>query len=170
MAITQAEVKRAFHYNPTNGQFTWLEYVEPGRKKRRHHGLGAVGTRAGSITKKGYRTIRYNDVRYYEHHLVWLYVFGYFPVELDHVNGDGTDNSLKNLREATRSQQSMNTAIRKDNRTGFRGVSRRKNGTYFASIRILGKTKYLGVFKTAELASVAYKKEAQKLFNTFIRT
>lgn len=48
------------------------------------------------------------------------------------------------------------------NTSGYRGVSRNRN-KWVASISINGKAKYLGIFKTPELASAAYQKAKNEL-------
>ena len=42
--------------------------------------------------------------------------------QIDHINGIKTDNRLCNLREATRSQNQVNTPVVKNNTSGFKGV------------------------------------------------
>ena len=52
------------------------------------------------------------------HHLI----MGQKPgLQIDHINGNRLDNRETNLRHVTRSQQKMNSARRRDNRSGCRG-------------------------------------------------
>ncbi len=82
-------------------------------------------------------------------------------VEVDHVNGCGLDNRHSNLRTATRSEQCGNRRWT-GNATGFKGVAYRPGrGCYEASIgshshREGAGRRYLGAFKTAEEAAIAY--------------
>jgi len=60
---------------------------------------------------------------YRAHRLAWLYVYGVWPAsEIDHINQDGGDNRLQNLRLADRFINTQNTGLRKDNKSGHRGV------------------------------------------------
>lgn len=85
---------------------------------------------------------------------------------VDHVNGDGLDNRRANLRPATSSQNAANARRRKDNSSGFKGVSQRPNGRWMARIRM----KSLGTFPTAELAARAYDSAATETWGEFART
>jgi hypothetical protein len=60
------------------------------------------------------------------HRLAWLHVHGCWPREglhIDHVDHDGFNNRLNNLREATRSQNYFNQRTSGRNTSGYRGVS-----------------------------------------------
>ena len=60
----------------------------------------------------------------YLHHLVWALVYGSWPKQIDHVNGDPRDNRIENLREVSRSENDMNRvwAWRPNAKTGLPGV------------------------------------------------
>lgn len=85
-------------------------------------------------------------------------------IRLDHKNRNGLDNRKENLRIADQSQNMINY-VRK-NKTGYRGVSQRGN-TYFANLEIKGKDIFLGNFKTAQEAALAYNRGAIKHFGEF---
>lgn len=79
----------------------------------------------------------------------------------DHINGDGLDNRKENLRLVTPAQNIMNSKIRKDSTTGYKGVHL-VNGRYQASIR-------LGTFDTPEEAARTYDKAAEIFFGRYAR-
>lgn len=147
--VTQARVKELFDYEEDTGHVT-----------RRVNVKGYWnGARAGS--DHIHRTCRYITVdgkSYKEHRIIWLYVYGYFPPsEIDHINGDGTDNRLCNLRLATHAENSQNRRVHVDNITGVLGVTYdRYRDSYQARICVQGKQRHLGRFKTIEAASEAY--------------
>lgn len=66
---------------------------------------------------------------------------------VDHINGDRLDNRRHNLRVCTYAQNNRNRLERVDNTSGFRGVSRRKDGQYEAYIHYQGRKIHLGLFK-----------------------
>ncbi len=150
--LTAERLRELLHYDPDTGVFTWIN-----SSKIRGHCVKA-GSVAG--TKFGHKYVRigFSGVRYYAHRLAWLYVYGFFPNEvIDHINGDGHDNRISNLRAATRAQNQQNMKIHKDNSSGFLGVSFHKNrGKWAARICIGSKPKHLGMFSTAEAAHKAY--------------
>ena len=59
------------------------------------------------------------------HHLVWVWHKGYWPTQLDHINGDKSDNHIENLREVTMSENILNCEHqwRPNAKTGLPGVS-----------------------------------------------
>lgn len=72
--------------------------------------------------------------------------------EVDHIDGDGLNNQKKNLRIVTHRENMMNRRQRTVSKTSNNlGVIKRKN-TFIAQIKILGKNKYLGSFRTEEEA------------------
>ena len=76
---------------------------------------------------------------------------------IDHINGNGLDNRKCNLRLADKSLNAINSKIRSDNSTGYRGVTfNKKANKYMAEISRNGKRKYLGLFNTAKEAHRAY--------------
>ena len=90
----------------------------------------------------------------------------------DHINGDGLDNRKLNLRIATHSQNHMNERRRKDNKTGYKGVSLLTSYSrpmWQANICINQKQIYLGSFSTPELAYEAYCAAAKHYFGEFAR-
>jgi hypothetical protein len=93
--------------------------------------------------------------------------------QIDHVNGDKSDNRIENLRQATPTQNSCNVGKRARNKSGFKGVSyepKSKKNPFIAQIQVGGKKVYLGCFQTAEVAHGAYVKASAELHGTFART
>jgi hypothetical protein len=158
--ISQDLVKALFAYCPDTGLFT--RKITTGAKAK-------IGSVAGSIQDSGYVLLEINSNTYRAHRVAWLYMYGKFPVELlDHINRDKADNSIHNLREASKVQNSYNTSIRSDNSTGYKGVSiDKRSNRYRAYININGKQKSLGYYSTAEEAALAYNTAAEKYFGEF---
>lgn len=86
-------------------------------------------------------------------------------LEIDHINGDGLDNQRKNLRPATRQQNSCNLQrAPRNNKSGYKGVFQVENGKWRAVVKAHGKNHYLGRYATAQQAAEAYN-EAAKLYH-----
>lgn len=149
--ITQLELKQVLSYDSATGHFTWL--VQSGSAKPGH--------KACVPNAQGYIAIQLQGVKYLAHRLAWLYVHGEWPTaHIDHINGDKTDNSLINLRTATRSANMQNQKkAARNNKSGFMGVHFDKRcKKWLAQIRHSGKNHYLGIFGTPEEANATYLK------------
>lgn len=91
-------------------------------------------------------------------------------LEVDHINGNKLDNRKANLRLCTPSQNIANTPVRKDNETGYKGVSHEKRwggNTWRARIQINGQREVLGYFASPEDAARAYDRAAKEIFGEF---
>lgn len=87
---------------------------------------------------------------------------------VDHINGNGLDNRRLNLRICNNSKNLWNSRVRKDNKTGFRGVHFCVQQNRFrAQINVDKKPIYLGSFKTAKKAALAYLRAHKKFYKKF---
>lgn len=127
--LTQSELKSALRYNKNTGQFVRLvDGKGPNNQK---------GNVAGTHSHpRGYIQISVKSKSYYAHRLAWLYAHGYMPAEIDHINGNTSDNRLRNLRECSKPQnmQNLKRAGNSKNKSGHIGVYQSKN-KWRASIR-----------------------------------
>lgn len=156
--ITVERLKRLLHYDATTGEFTRL--IRTAHRTK-------VGDPAGSKATNGYLYIGLPGGRScLAHRLAWLYTHGEMPKEIDHINGNRTDNRIGNLRSVTRSENNQNKrGPRSDSTTGFRGVVKDyRRGTYMATVGHKGKHYYFGAFATPEAAAEAATKGRQSLF------
>lgn len=127
------------------GQFFWKS---PPRK-----GVG-TSREAGYTNWAGYRQIRFRGVLYHCHKLALYLQTGEYPDLVDHINRDPSDNRLVNLRKATHQQNMVNSKLRKDNKSGVKGVFK-LGEMYLAYITRFGKRERLGLFDSIEEATAA---------------
>lgn len=154
-SLTAKRLREILEYDPVTGIF-----------RRR-----SSGKRVGTINRAlGYRLISVDDVRHYEHRLAWLYVYGRWPkVQMDHINRNRADNRLDNLREANHSESLCNQRVRKDSKSGFRGVVwNSQNGKWKAVVQKDGKRYFAGFFTDASTASKARDAAAKRLHGEFV--
>lgn len=83
--------------------------------------------------------------------------------EVDHKDGNGLNNRRKNIRNCTPTQNRRNMGARKNNLSGFKGVSfhHQLRKPWFARINRGRKATILGYFGTAEEAARAYDAAAR---------
>ncbi|NBW16589.1 MAG: Fis family transcriptional regulator [Caulobacteraceae bacterium] len=89
-------------------------------------------------------------------------------IHVDHINHNGLDNRLENLRACNRHEYKRNRSKLKNNTSGFKGVywnKRRKK--YTAYIYDTGNLKYLGSYLCPIEAAKAYNKAAIKYYGEF---
>ena len=110
----------------------------------------------------------------------WCREYGFFklhrlltdidsPELVDHINGIRSDNRRCNLRLATTTQNSQNSAMRHSNRTGYKGVTLHKSGKFHARINVNKKCISLGYFSDPLQAALAYNKAAIRYFGEYAR-
>ncbi len=152
--ITQARLKELLHYNPDTGVFTW---------KVRTANRIQIGDEAGcrwAYERTHYLKLGIDGALYYAHRLAWLYIHGSLPkLQIDHIDGDGLNNRISNLRDVTSRENRRNGRLRSDNKSGTVGVHFDKaRCKWHAQIKTGSGNKFLGQFDCIEDAISARKK------------
>jgi hypothetical protein len=89
---------------------------------------------------------------------------------VDHINGNTLDNRKINLRICSTKENIRNCKMRKNNKSGFKGVYwDKKIKKWRANICVNRKTIYLGLYESPEKASIIYWEAAKKYFGEFAR-
>lgn len=144
-SFTSKEIKALFNYD--SGNLVWKKAINNRTK---------IGGIAGCLDKShGYREVRINYKRYYVHRLVWAYFNGAIPegMSIDHINHNPSDNRIENLRLVTHRENHRNQRVRKNNTSGYTGVTYSGNrNKWIARITVNGRTIRLGRFATPKLA------------------
>jgi hypothetical protein len=161
--LTAEHLRRVLLYDPHTGLWKWKQGGK-GRPKEPDWWPGTV------TSQRKYLSVSVGRLAYYAHRLAFLYMTGEWPKEqVDHIDGDRSNNRWANLREATGSQNKYNTGRRGHNTSGFRGVYHHRDGGWIARIKIGEKRVSLGYFATPEEASRAYEAAAQEHFGEYYR-
>ena len=97
---------------------------------------------------------------------MWLYVHGEWPdCDIDHRDGNPSDNRVGNLRMASRAENKANKRKRRDNTSGIKGVVWLSKGRRWnPQITVDGKRKSLGLLMLKEAAEAAYRKAAREYY------
>ncbi|MGC2475750.1 MAG: AP2 domain-containing protein [Candidatus Sulfotelmatobacter sp.] len=90
-------------------------------------------------------------------------------VKVDHRNGDSLDNRRTNLRKCVGGENNANSVKRQDGRSSkYKGVCwHKRDGKFQASIRVRGRTIFLGTFTDEVQAAQAYDEAARAAFGEF---
>lgn len=152
--ITIERLKEVLCYDPNTGLFIWK--ISPTNKVK-------IGDIAGSFHTGGYLQTSIDGVKYYLHRLAWFYMTGKMPAEIDHKNLNKADNKFDNLREATRTQNSLNTRVKRISKTKLKNVYyEKRRSLYRVSARLNGKRHFIGYYKTEDEANEVYEKWARQ--------
>ena len=112
-----------------------------------------------------YRLITIDGLMYKSHRIAWLLHYGVWPDEhIDHIDGNGLNNRIENLRDVTKQENAKNSRMKRSNSSGVTGVCLHKpSGKWRARIRVGGKQTHLGLFTDIDEAASVYRKTADAL-------
>lgn len=157
-----SDARELYEYDPDTGLFTHIErplrfFANEAAWKAwnsRNVGLPAFTT----VQSRGYLHGKVFGSKIGAHRLAFVWMEGYWPDQVDHINGDPLDNRWVNLREANSSVNQRNAKLRNDNTSGHCGVSLHSaSGKWLARIGVDGRLKKLGAFKDKADAIAARK-------------
>ena len=140
------------------------------RNKITRNYMAKTGDISGTLSYKGeYREIRMGDYLYKAHRIAWFLHYNEQPPDtIDHIDGNGLNNSKENLRKASFSENSWNSKMNNNNSSGVKGVDwcaiKRK---WRVRISINKKRKFLGYFSSLQEASKVVKEARIKYHKEF---
>jgi hypothetical protein len=119
-----------------------------------------AGTEALAAINGGYKRGTLLGKPFHAHRVVWALFYGeWCSTNIDHINGDKSDNRPSNLRAATHEANSRNQKLRSSNTSGVMGVSwNEANKAWIVRINAEGERKYLGKFQDFDAAVDARKR------------
>lgn len=154
-SLSAEGVREIFQYDPETGRLTWA-VDRCGRRVK-------AGDIAGHL-RKGRWELLLCGKSLRAHRVIWLYMTGEWPKhDIDHINGDASDNRWANLRDVeTRVNVENQRRPTAANSTGYLGVV--PEGPRFrAQIKVRGRTYRLGTFDRAEDAHAAYVEAKRRM-------
>lgn len=158
--LTQSLLKELFSYDYETGQLIRAKTINYAAKK---------GDIPSCIDNRGYGRIKIGGLPYRTHRLIWLYINGEFPrYGIDHIDNNKLNNRIGNLRDVPQSINNKNASIRKDNKSGYAGVSIYKGSKWRSIINVDGEAISLGVFTSLEEAAKARSEAEVKYWNPII--
>ena len=151
---SQEYLRQCFEYDAESGTLKWKERprshfssTQYGRRSQVLWNQRYAGKVVGSLTQHGHLRTSVGKRCIYVHRIIWKIVHGTEPEVVDHVNGDGADNRLNNLRACTQAVNARNAS-----RGKITGVYKHsKADGYYAQVSIKGRVKSK-LFRTREEA------------------
>lgn len=163
------KIEERLEYLSETGEFLWKRL--PGNSRTINSwNTRYAGKIAGTIRCVNkdsglyYKFINIEGIVHRAHHLVWLFEHGSIPAMIDHLDGNGLNNKIDNLRELSMSDNIRKARIQVNNTSGYKGVSFRKDtGKWTARTKIDGKYVSLGSFCTKEEAFEIYSQKVLEI-------
>lgn len=122
----------------------------------------------GFLDATGYLCVSIYGAPYLAHRLAWLYMTGVWPEsDIDHIDGDRTNNQWSNLRLASRTDNRRNAKSVRRKHLLPRGVSRSSTHSFRTRIKVHGRQIELGSYPTSAEASEVYQLAADLLHGEF---
>lgn len=144
------EIRKALCYDPESGVLRWRETRGPTAPKD-----GVVGTPGAHP----YGRVMIGGRHYLAHRVAWFLHYGAWPLRgIDHIDGNPGNNRINNLRDVEQMTNSQNLRCAMSNsRSGLLGAHWHKmSRRWHAQIRVGGRVRHLGAFRTADDAHAAY--------------
>lgn len=169
---SQEELQKLFSYDPLTGILTWKHQAWQSPQFNGKYAGKIAGTVHEGYIVVGWRSEgEPRTVYYLAHRLIWKLVTGEEPDEfIDHRDTDKLNNRWVNFRPATNGQNIQNSKLRKDNKTGVKGVTwEESHKAYRAIITANGVHHRLGRFKKISNAEMAINKARAQIHGEFAR-
>jgi hypothetical protein len=140
-----------------------FEYKDGNLYNKKSRQKAKAGELAGSLLKDGYRQVHLGNKSYKVHRIIFLMHYGYLPPQIDHINGNRSDNCIENLRPATNAKNQYNRKPQRNNTTGHKNIHFcNRSKKYVVSFRIDGKLSSYGYFTDInEAKNVATQKRIE---------
>lgn len=148
--ISAERVRELFDYNPEVGALFW-------RTAANGKQIGAPAGHVRVCSGRPYRYVSINGKNFPEHRLVLCHVNGQMPRNtVDHIDGNGLNNTLSNLRDVTPHENLKNSKLSKRSKSGVPGVRWcKRRGCWRVTIGVDGKRKEIGRSSDFEKAVAA---------------
>ena len=157
--LTQEIVKDLFDYK--DGALYW--------KVRAAKNVFA-GDRAGFMQGNGYHGVVVNHKIHALHRVIFLHQHGFLPEVVDHIDGNILNNTVENLRAATRAKNGANQRISAANTSGVKNVSWCKVARkWTVMVQKNGVQHYFGRYEDLGAAALVAKQARIDLHQIFAR-
>lgn len=175
---SQDYLKECFDYNEKTGALTW-------KHRPIHHFRSGYRSAEGCMNnwnskmagKPAFTAVAQTGGYYFgtldnvkgikAHRIIWKLFYGEDPAgkEIDHIDGDPTNNGIENLRLVDRVENAANLKLQERNKSGVHGVRWwAQSGKWRVTITRNRVCQHIGMFECLDDA-IAARKEAEKRLN-----
>lgn len=167
--LTQDILCELLSYEKTTGKLTWKprdkKWFKSVREFKRWNKRFSNKEALTSCNSNGYKSGHVLGTPVKAHRIIWCMVYGGYPEEIDHIDGDPANNSLTNLRSVSHAENTMNRKLSNNNTSGVVGVYWSvSKGRWAAQIRSNNVYEYLGTFDYLSDA-IKVRKDAELRYN-----
>ena len=171
---SQEMLKKLLRYEPETGKLFWRErtpdmFVDSDKfpaevNCSQWNARFAEKEGFTKVDVGGYRRGRVLNIQYQAHRVIWKMIYNEEPEEIDHVEGNRSDNRIHMLRASNCIDNRKNKKRPLTNNSGVIGVAwSKRNRKWRARIKVSKKNYELGFFADFDEA-VAARKEAEKKY------
>lgn len=170
MIIPVEYLRECFDADFETGELRWRErprrhfLTDGGCTAGNRHAGKLAGTLDHASRLRVTLTVEGKVWAFLAHRIVWALAHARWPShEIDHRDGNPSNNRLANLREATHQENHQNVGMHKDNASGFLGVTRASKNRWSAQICVRGRKSLIGLFPDRQSAFNAYLEAKARL-------
>lgn len=158
--ITPELCRLLMSYDPDTGALTWTRRPRSMSANNRAHSVWNANwpgkPALNAPDRNGYRIGMVCGVMMKSHRVAWMIHYGEVPDVIDHIDGDGGNNRIANLRNVSRAANMRNQKRRSNNTSSVTGVWREGN-RWAVEIKHNGEKHWLGRYDTLGEATAVRK-------------
>lgn len=116
--------KEHFSYDYDTGMLTCIKKVKYSKRQ-----IGDVIDNITKVKNNEYYSVRLYGKTYKAHRIIWAMHYGYLPDVIDHIDGNGLNNRIENLRNTVQAENCKNRSHQINSSTGYSGITYVKSRT-----------------------------------------
>lgn len=153
-----------FIYIAETGDIVWKERNDDSKESKmfneRYAGKIAGSKVSSSHSVTSYIQTKISGKSIKNHRIIFAMHYGFMPDEVDHIDHNGLNNRIENLRQSNRKDNSKNIPMQKSNKSGHIGVNWHKAAKKWQAraVDLNGKRIDLGRFDDIQDAINARRK------------
>lgn len=175
--ISAQTLSELLRYDAHTGKLYWkprqLSFFRDERASKSWHSQNCGREALTAKIQNGYRNGSIlGRCGFRAHRVAWAIFYGEWPsCDVDHINGDPSDNRICNLRLASKPENAQNQAPQSRAKSSrYKGVHwRTERSKWVAMITVNGRKMRVGSFFDEASAAQAYNAAARRFYGPFAR-